>query len=142
MAKSENHQHESPLDPADAAQKSDRSFVDQPRERQEQEYIDRDKDNKHSVPPDINPIELRGNRQISPQKQPAVGFFRFNHGEIFFQRKEGEHHQGKERNDRVEKGGQTKNEEHAPPGLDAKSKARIVFVRLNSAHHIIHQMDD
>lgn len=58
VAESKHHEHQSPLCGADTAHEADGAFVDQARQRQEQEYVDRDKHNKHPVPFDIDPIEL------------------------------------------------------------------------------------
>lgn len=101
VAKPEYHQHESPLGGADAAQEADRSLIDQPRERQEQKYVDRNKDDEHPVPFNIDPVELHWNGQVSPKIQSAVGFSGADHGEILLQREEGKHHEGQQRNDRI-----------------------------------------
>ncbi|MNE98188.1 hypothetical protein D3C80_1966720 [compost metagenome] len=93
MAKPEYHQHHAPLGRAYTAQKAERALVQQPGERQQQEDIDRNKDDEHPVPLDIDPVELQRNRQVSPQEQPAVGLARADHGEIFFKREEAQHHQ-------------------------------------------------
>lgn len=88
VTETEYHQHKPPLGRADAAYKSDRAFVNQPRKRKEQEHIDGDKNNKHAVPANVNPIELHRNRQIGPQKQSAVCLPRLDHREVFPQGEE------------------------------------------------------
>ncbi|MNC46512.1 hypothetical protein D3C75_955350 [compost metagenome] len=141
VAETEDHEHEAPLGGAYAAQEPQSSFVDQPGQRQEQEDIHWNEDNEHPVPFYIDPVELQRNGQIGPQEQPPVRFSRTDHGEIFFQREEGKHHQGQQGHDRVEQSGQAEDKDHAPPGFDAEADPCVVLVFLQSAHQHVDQMD-
>ena len=101
-------------------------FADQHhRHRQQEEHIDRDKDDEHPVPFDADPIVLHRDAQIGPEQYPPVGVTGGNQGQIFLQRQKTDQTEKQQCGDPVEGQCQRTQRYDQPPTADALAQFAI-----------------